>query len=184
MYKEDDTCHHTLHSSHWHHLWESPPMITVKSNVTLSTKFSYISCNPMFHCGRIVFAALKQPILKVWGKASRAQCPLMTALWGDNSYSKEAPHEVTMGVACEMSLTWSNTFVFNMENTNIQGVKWKKCLVVIVVKTNLLGFVVIMHLGLCKQHPQSLSLIASGLDFLFRMHPHATWQQTPPEPVY
>ena len=35
------------------------------------------------------------------------------------------------------------------------------------IKTDLSGFVVTMHSGLCKQYIQSLSLTASGLDFLF-----------------
>ena len=40
------------------------------------------------------------------------------------------------------------------------------------IKTDLSGFVVTMHSGLCEQY-----------DFLFRMRPHALCQQTPPEPV-
>ena len=42
-----------------------------------------------------------------------------------------------------------------------------------VIKTDLSGFVVTMHSGLCEQ----------GFDFLFRTRPRALRQQTPPEPV-
>ena len=34
------------------------------------------------------------------------------------------------------------------------------------IKTDLSGFVVTMHSGLCKQNDQSLGLKASGLEFL------------------
>ena len=47
------------------------------------------------------------------------------------------------------------------------------------IKTDLSGFVVTMHLGLCEQYVKS----PSGFDFLFRTRPRALWQQTPPEPV-
>ena len=51
------------------------------------------------------------------------------------------------------------------------------------IKTDLSGFVVTMHSGLCKQYIKSLGLSASSFDFLFRTHPRALWQQTLPEPV-
>ena len=35
------------------------------------------------------------------------------------------------------------------------------------IKTDLSGFVVAMHSGLCEQYVEPLSLMASGLDFLF-----------------
>ena len=49
------------------------------------------------------------------------------------------------------------------------------------IKTDLSGFVVTMHSGLCEQYVKSLGLSASGFDFLFRTLPCALWQQTPPE---
>ena len=71
---------------------------------------------------------------------------------------------------------------FYMEITNIHGVKWKmSCFNHI--KIDLSGFVVTMHLGLCKQYFKSFSLSASGFDFLFCTHPRALWQQSTPEPV-
>ena len=39
------------------------------------------------------------------------------------------------------------------------------------IKTDLSGFVVTMHSGLCEQYVKS------------RRRPRALWQQTPPEPV-
>ena len=47
------------------------------------------------------------------------------------------------------------------------------------IQTDLSGFGVTMHLGLCEQYLKSLGLMA----FLFHMHPHELWQQTPPELV-
>ena len=58
------------------------------------------------------------------------------------------------------------------------GRNWK-CRVIIVIKTDLSGFIVTMHSGLCEQN----GLTPSGFDFLFRTRPRALWQQTPPEPV-
>ena len=52
------------------------------------------------------------------------------------------------------------------------------------IKSDLSGFVVPIHLGLCEQYVKSLGLSASGFDFLFRTRPHALGQQTPPEPVF
>ena len=49
----------------------------------------------------------------------------------------------------------------------------------IVIKTDLSGFVVPMHLGLYEQY----GLTPLGFDFLFRTRPRALKQQTPPEPV-
>ena len=58
-----------------------------------------------------------------------------------------------------------------------------KCHVIIVIKTDLSGFVVPMHSGLCEQYIKSLGLTPSGFDFLFCACPHTLGQQTPPEPV-
>ena len=54
---------------------------------------------------------------------------------------------------------------------------------IIVIKTDLSGFVVTMHSGLCKQYVKSLGVSASEFDFLFHTYPRALWQQIPPEPV-
>ena len=87
-----------------------------------------------------------------------------------------------MGVARETALASSTIIVFKVENTNIHGAKLKmSCYNVI--KTDLSGFVVTMHSGLCEQYVKSLGLSPSVFDFLFRTRPRALWQQTPPEPV-
>ena len=51
------------------------------------------------------------------------------------------------------------------------------------IKTDLSWFVAPMHSGLWEQYVKSLGLMPSGFDYLFRMHPCALGQQTPPEPV-
>ena len=51
------------------------------------------------------------------------------------------------------------------------------------IKTDLSGFVVTMHSGLCEQYVKSLRLRRREFDFLFRTRPRALWQQIPPEPV-
>ena len=61
------------------------------------------------------------------------------------------------------------------------GRNWK-CHVIIVIRTDLSGFVVTMHSGLCEQYVKSLGL-TSGFDLLFRNRPRALWQETPPELV-
>ena len=40
-----------------------------------------------------------------------------------------------------------------------------------------------MHSGLCEQYVKSIGLPASGFDFLYLTRPHASWKQTPPEPL-
>ena len=59
----------------------------------------------------------------------------------------------------------------------------EKCQIILVIKTDLSGFVVTMHSGLCEQYIEYLGLSASIFDFMFRTRPRALWQQTPPEPV-
>ena len=51
------------------------------------------------------------------------------------------------------------------------------------IKTDLSGFVVRMHLDLCEQYVKSRGLSALRFDFLFCTRPHALGQQTPPELV-
>ena len=63
------------------------------------------------------------------------------------------------------------------------GVAPEPALVIAVIKTDLSGSAATIHSGLCEQYVKSFGLKPSGLDFLFRTHPRALWQQTPPEPV-
>ena len=89
---------------------------------------------------------------------------------------------LTMAVARETALASTTIFVFQVENTNIHGQNWKFH-GIIVIETDLKGFVVTMRSGLCEQYVKSLGLTPSGFDFLFRTRPRALWQQTPPEQV-
>ena len=125
---------------------------------------------------------LNNMISKAWGSASQAQHPLKTDIvrW---------QFPLFKGTTCRNNgrSAWNGSHLehisaFYMEITNIHGVKWKmSCFNDI--KIDLSGFVVTMHLGLCKQYFKSFSLSASGFDFLFSTHPRALWQQSTPEPV-
>ena len=52
----------------------------------------------------------------------------------------------------------------------------RKCHVIIVIKTDLSGFVVTMHWSFCEQCAKSIRLTPCGFDFLFRTHPRTLWQ--------
>ena len=109
--------------------------------------------------------------------------PWRRLLWGDDSRRYGAPRYVTMGGARETALASSTHAPFTWILLTFTGWNWK-CHVVIVIKTDLSGFVVPVHSGLCKQYAKSLRLTSSGFNFLFRTHPLALGQQTPPEPVF
>ena len=53
-----------------------------------------------------------------------------------------------MGVACETALIFSTIFAFYVENTNIHKVELKMSCYIIVIKTDLSGFVITIHSGL------------------------------------
>ena len=53
----------------------------------------------------------------------------------------------------------------------------------IVINTDLSGFVDKMHAGPCEEYVKSLGLSAWGFDFPFHTRPRALWKQTPPELV-
>ena len=122
------------------------------------------------------------PKLKAWVSTSWAQRPLTTGIvrrqflllrgttWRNNGRS-------TWNVS-----RFEHICAFYVEITNIHRGDWK-CHVIIVIKTDLSGFVVTMHPGLCEQYVKSLGLKPPRFDFLFRPRPCALWQQTPPELV-
>ena len=60
-----NTCHHTLHAIHWHHLWEIPPIIAtgVKSNIKTVNEVHRFIVN-MFYYGRIHFTRFKHSDVK------------------------------------------------------------------------------------------------------------------------
>ena len=87
-----------------------------------------------------------------------------------------------MGGARETALVSSTYAPFTWRLLTFTEWNWK-CHVIIVIKTDLSGFVVPMHSGLGEQYVKSLGLTPSGFDFLFRTRPRAFGQQTPAESV-
>ena len=69
--------------------------------------------------------------------------------------------------------------LFKRRIQTFTGWNWN-CHVIIMIKTDLPVFVVIIHSGLCKQYVKSLGLMPSVFDFLLHMRPPALWQQSPP----
>ena len=86
-----------------------------------------------------------------------------------------------MGVACERLSLRARYSYFKWRILTFMGQNWK-CHV-IVIKTDVSGFVVTMHSGLCEQYVKSLRPTPLGFDFLFSTRPCALWQQAPPKPV-
>ena len=117
--------------------------------------------------------------LKAWSSASWAQRPLTTGIGRRQFPSLSASCDVTMGVAREWLSLRARYSYFKWRILTFTG--WNpKCHLISVIKTDLSGFVVTMHSGLCEQNVKSLRLTPSGFDFLFRTCPLAWWQQTPP----
>ena len=52
-----------LHANHWHCLWEIPPIIAVKSNVTTFIQVLRFVVD-MFYCGRVAFTVFKHADIK------------------------------------------------------------------------------------------------------------------------
>ena len=148
-------CHHTLHANHWHCLWKFPPIIAVKSNVTTFIQVLRFVVN-MFYCGRVTFIIFKHADTK-----GVRQCLMSTASLDDGYCEATIPvvkgHHVTqltMAGARETALASSTYAPFTWRLLTFTGWNWK-CHVIIVIKTDLLGFVVPMHSGLCEQYVKS-----------------------------
>ena len=154
-------CYHTLHANHWHCLWKIPPIIAVKSNVTTFIRVLRLAVN-MFYCGRVVLPYLNTLILKAWRSASWTQCPLATGIVRRQFPSLGALRDVTIGRARETALASSTYAPFTWRLLTFTGKNWK-CHVIIVIKTNLLGFVVTMHPGLCVKSVKLTSYFARAL---------------------
>ena len=135
------------------------------------------------YCGRVVLPYLHTPISKARGSASRAQRPLTMGIarrqfpslrgttWhnnGRNAWNGSRSEHIYA------TFTW-RLLIFTGWN--------RKCHVKIVIKTDLPGFVVPVHSGLCEQYVKSLGLTPSRFAFLFRTRPCTLGQQTPAEPV-
>ena len=74
-----------------------------------------------------------------------------------------------MGGARETALASSTYAPFTWRLLTFTGWNWK-CHIIIGIKTDLSGFFVPKHLGLCEQYVKSLGLTPSGFDFLFRTY--------------
>ena len=57
------TCHRTLQANHWHCLWKIPPIIAVKSNITIFIHIPRFLVN-MFYCGRVAFTVFVHANIK------------------------------------------------------------------------------------------------------------------------
>ena len=71
------TCHHTLHTNHWHCLWKIPPIVAGKSNVTTFIQVLRFVVN-MFYCGRVAFTIFKHANMKGVRQRLHQQSPLTT----------------------------------------------------------------------------------------------------------
>ena len=114
-------CNRILIINHWHRLWEIPATTGIKSNITA---FNYI-------CPFIVsfiFNGFKPPILKAWGRTSRAQRLLPTGIVRRRFPSR--------GTTSSRGTTWRNNgsrtrngsrfeHHVRMETTDIHEVKLK-----------------------------------------------------------
>ena len=142
--------HHTNHSNHWHRLWGISPIMDVKSKKNSGQLIPQIQSKYVLWRWNPIYCILRR---RHW------KCEV--ARVRRNFRPKQAPRDVTLGEARETAL--ASSIIFAMGNT---GWNWK-CHIIIVIKTDLSGFVVTMNPGLCEQYIQSLGLTASGLDFMF-----------------
>ena len=151
-------------ANHWHCLREIPAIIVEcqKQHYNLQLCLQiHCKCFIVVECFK---TDLNMPMVRVWGSASRTQHPLLRgATWCNNGSS-----------------TWNGSHFEHhfsyVEWRKLTLMKWYwKChvIIVIMIKTNLSGFVVTMHSGLCGQYIKSLSLMASGFNFLFHTYPCA-----------
>ena len=96
-------------------------------------------------------------------------------------HTAKCPHHIihrTSPCIPHFSGEWHHFFHsggFTWRIQTCMGWKWP---VILVIKTDLSGFVVTMSSGFCDQHVQSLGLTASELDLLFRTFSCAMFQQT------
>ena len=125
---------------------------------------------------------LHTPISKARDSASRAQYPLTMGIvrrqfpslrgttWRNNG--RNACKRLSKHIYA--TFTW-RLLIFTGWN--------RKCHVKIVMKTDLPGFAVPVHSGLCEQYVKSLRLTPTGFAFLFRTRPRTLGKQTPAESI-
>ena len=116
------------------------------SNHTASLKYKSSIVN------ELILTASNTSILKLWGSASRAQRPLKTGI-----VSRQFPFLRGTTWRNNRSSKWNSSrrepeirFFFKRRIQTFTGWNWN-CHVIIVIKTDLPVFVVIIHSGLCKQ---------------------------------
>ena len=171
--RKASACHHTLYANHCHCLWKIPPIIAVKNNVTTFIQVLRFVAN-MFYCGGIAFTIFKHADIK---GASRAQRPLTTGIVRRQFPSLRGTTWLNIGGSAWNGSPFEHIYVpFTWRLLTFTG--WKlKCHVIIMIDTDLSGFVVPMHSGLCEQYVKSPGPTPWWFDFLLRMCPHALGHQ-------
>ena len=119
------------------------------------------------------------PISRVWGSASRAQRPWTTSIERWHFQSLRGTTWRNSGRSAWNGSRFEHICTFTCRLLIFTGWNWN-CHVIIVIKSDLSGFVVPTNSGLCDRY---VGLTLSGFDFLFRTRPHGLGQQTSPEPV-
>ena len=134
-------------------------LLLSKATSQLSIKFS--DSFLMFYCGRVAFTVFKHADIKgvrLRLTSTASLCWLCWwVLWGDKSRRQGAPRDVTIGGVRETALASIIYAPFTWRLLTFMGWNWK-CHVIIVIKTDLLGFVVPMHSGLYKQYVKALGI--------------------------
>ena len=125
-----------------------------QSLVSQATLQPLIMCaDSLFICFiavEIVKTNLNTPIWKAWSSASRAQRPLPTGIVRRQFPSLRGTTWRNKGRSAWNDSRFEHICAFYVEITNIK--------VIIVIKTDLSGFVVPVHSGLCEQYVKSLGL--------------------------
>ena len=119
-------------------------LLPSKATSQLSFKFSD-SLQICFIVVELLLPYSNMPILKAWGSTSRAQRPLTTGIVG-----RQFPSRGNTWRNNGRSALASSTYApFTCRLLTFMGWNWKLS-VLIVIKTDLSGFVVTMHSGLCR----------------------------------
>ena len=115
----------------------------------------------------IVKTNLNTPIWKAWGSASRAQRPLPTGIVRRQFPSLRGTTWRNKGRSAWHGSRFEHIYApFTWRLLTFKGWNWK-CHVIIVIKTDLSGFVVPVHSGLCEQYVKSLGLRPRDLTSCF-----------------
>ena len=132
----------------------------------------------MFNCGRVGFTIFRHTDIKgVKQRLRGAQRPLTTGIVRQQFLSLRGTKWRNNG-----RCAWKGSRLEHRAHMwrwlTFMGWNWKFH-VIIVIKTDLSGFVVPMHSGLCEQYVKSLGLTSLGFDFLFRTRLQCTGKTNP-----